>query len=284
LSIKSRKKAKIIEEAFSEAGNPSDLVGVFKSCFTVDVLKKLNDLDNTIHSDKVEGFVALFDILGFQSMVENDELEKVVLTYERFQDSVPVEMANAFTGDNLLRARNYSDTILIYTTEINDRSFKILLLSLNHLFLMAAAQGVPIRGAVTVGDFYASDDGEIGKPIIDAYKNEKKQDWIGCWIAEECINRLSSEVIEELTAQHQIVRYPIPFKEGQVKELYAFNWLWLFVTCAAKNHASVVTGLREPLKTKFFLAKKPWHGWAEERKHNHTRQFIDFIFSLSLKE
>jgi hypothetical protein len=282
LSIRSRKKAKIIEEALSEAGNPSELVDALKSCFSVDVLKKLKDLDDTIQSNKIEGFVALFDILGFQSMVEHNELEDIVLTYERFHDSIPIQMANAFAGDSLLRARNYSDTILLYTTEVSDRSFRVLLMSLNHLFMMAAAQEVPIRGAITVGDFYASDDGEIGKPIIDAYRNEKKQEWLGCWIAEECISRLSREAIEELTTQYQIVRYHIPFKEGQVKELYALNWMWLFVTSIADSNP-VVTGLREPLKTKFFLTKKPWHGWAEERKHNHTRQFIDFIFSLPLK-
>ncbi len=242
----------------------------FKSAMQV-LIKDWARNFNTIRAKKIEGFVALYDILGFQSLVENNNLDTVMLTYQQM-----MECHNIVEYVEIIKVINYSDTFLIYTTEVSDRAFKLLLLMSNLLFVAANAHEMPIRGATAVGELYVSDAVAIGRPIVEAYKSEKKQNWMGCWITHECVDRISKETIEELLGERTIVRYPIPLKEGDVRELYALNWLSLLM----KGTDSMLRAIREPLKNTGFLKQKPGHGWAEERKHGHTRQFIDFIYSL----
>ncbi len=64
---------------------------------------------------------------------------------------------------------------------------------------------------------------EVGMPIIDAYKREKAQDWIGCWIADDCLDRISNR--KSYFDQKEIVRYEIPLKCGIVQKWCALNWL-----------------------------------------------------------
>jgi len=57
-------------------------------------------------------------------------------------------------------------------------------------------------------------------------------------------------------------RYPIPLKEGDVKELYAFNWLSLFMNIPP----SILGYLKKPFQNKDFLKQKSgsWMGREKE--------------------
>jgi hypothetical protein len=50
--------------------------------------------------------------------------------------------------------------------------------TVSYLLRLSFERGIPIRGAVGYGRYYATERGcFLGVPIIEAYKMEKAQDW-----------------------------------------------------------------------------------------------------------
>jgi len=218
-------------------------------------------------------FVALFDILGYAELIKTSGLRDVFSTYEKVKKKT-VDMQDALSGlDYSITVRAFSDTFLFYTSDtINQRPEKIdeaflaLLAICEYLFIAANQNKLPIRGAITEGKLIVTNGIEIGQPIVDAYKMEQKQEWIGCWVAQACIRRISQAALQENLQEKAIVKYNIPLKEGSVKKVYAFNW--------------VQSGPSQ-VKDFHFLEKKKGHDWSVERKHKNTWEFIKFIQKLT---
>lgn len=222
----------------------------------------------------IEGFVALYDILGYKELIMNDDLDRVAQAYKRVKEMTTtntLKYINYSFNREIIKVHIFSDTFLFYTYEVSDDAFYALLAASHFMFIAALWQRLPIRGATAVGNLYVSDEIQIGKPIVEAYEKEKKQEWIGCWITQDCIDRISTKSRERHLRDHIIVKYPIPLKDGKVGERYAFNWPYAFNPIADRM---------DPEKQGLFL-KRPSHGWAEERKHRNTKEFIDYCRKLS---
>ncbi|MBI3582718.1 MAG: hypothetical protein HY096_02055 [Nitrospinae bacterium] len=223
-----------------------------------------------------QGFVALYDILGYSQLVEENDLLKVVAVHEKMKEMMKNNTEGYVyrLGKPIITVYNYADTFLIYTNEMSDTGFKALLVGCHFMFIAAIKYGLPIRGATACGEFYISENLITGKPIIEAYKKERKQDWIGCWITKECLDKITEDARTKFINERKIVKYPIPFKEGKVEEVYAFNWLDnIFIQGNSIN--------QNYLETKSFLQKKNSHSWREERKHKNTKEFIHFVLNLN---
>lgn len=218
----------------------------------------------------IQGFVALYDILGYSQLVKENDLLKVVRVHEKMKEMMKNNTEGYVyrLGKPIIAVYNYADTFLIYTNEMSDTGFKALLEGCHFIFIAAIFYGLPIRGATACGEFYVSENLITGKPIIEAYEKERKQDWIGCWITDECLDKISEGTRQEFINKRKIVKYHIPFKEGVVEEVYAFNWL--------DNKF-----IPDYLETKSFLQKKNSHGWREERKHKNTKEFINFVLNIN---
>jgi hypothetical protein len=223
-----------------------------------------------------ESFVALFDILGFESLVRNKALDSVFNIYsivKKKTDKNIGEINKVLALNNYkikITSRVFSDTIFFYTSDIKgqnqkivDKTFEALMGACYFLLKNACRFYLPLRGAITIGELMVSGDVEVGASIIDAYKREKAQDWIGCWIADECLDRISNS--ESYFNKKEIVRYEIPLKCGIVQKLYALNWL---------SH--------EPFRDNFdkilgHMASKAKNEWEVKRKYMNTHMFIDFL-------
>ncbi|MEW6408950.1 MAG: hypothetical protein AB1488_02405 [Nitrospirota bacterium] len=226
---------------------------------------------------KKESFVALFDILGFSNLLKNNELDKVANTYIKakkdFEDNV--SHINSLLQKDAVTFHIFSDTFLMYTSEVNGTSFLALLAACDFLFLAAIENELPIRGATAVGELIVSHGIEIGKPIVEAYENEKKQDWIGCWITDDCMAIINRD--KHLTGK-DIVEYEIPLKDGEVKKRYAFNWVKSLprkIMHEKKKRDFTTDEIKEEIK---FLREMP-SDWKVKRMHDNTIKFIDFVLS-----
>ncbi|MEK6647636.1 MAG: hypothetical protein AABY84_13275 [Candidatus Firestonebacteria bacterium] len=228
----------------------------------------------------IQGFIALYDILGYSPWIKENDLSTVVIDHKNMNEMIRVNTENRINNwpdkPNTLTIKvyNYADTFLIYTNEISDISFMVLLIACENMFIAAFDYCLPIRGATACGEFYVSEDSNLitGKPIIEAYEQERKQDWIGCWITDECLNKVSKVAYQEFINERKIIKYPIPLKSGTVREVYAYNW----VTTLFKNKDIVNLDF---LETKSFLQKRKSHEWSEERKHKNTKDFISFVLN-----
>ena len=130
---------------------------------------------------QTKSFVALFDILGFRDLVNNDRLEDVYKVFEclsNLRNGVKEmeEHLAALLKTKLLKMLSYSDTFLIYTVDIENMeqkniylAFQALLAACDSLFVAANENELPIRGAITAGKIIAARDIAIGKPIVQAY-------------------------------------------------------------------------------------------------------------------
>lgn len=168
---------------------------------------------------------------------------------------------------------NYSDSFLMYTLDINDikqdridNAFHAILAACDSLFVAANENRLPLRGSITVGDIIISDDLVIGKPIVDAYEMEQKQEWIGCWVSRNALELLSKEAFEEHIKKRAIVEYEIPLKKGNVEKMFAYNWTDSYPF--RKGNFTI-------------LNKRDRIDWAVERKHRNTWEFINHLKSIT---
>lgn len=231
----------------------------------------------------IQGFVAVYDILGYSQWIKENDLFEVAATHENMKKMVKTN-TEKYINDSLatldkpiIAVYSHADTFLIYTNVISDTGFKALLVACQFMFMAAIFYSLPIRGATACGEFYVSKDLITGKPIIEAYEKEKQQDWIGCWITGECLKKISKEACQKFINEREIVKYHIPFKDGNVEEVYAYNWI--YTLSQMYNLPNSVSHWVKYLETKGFLQKRNLHGWSEERKHKNTKEFIKFVLN-----
>jgi len=228
-----------------------------------------------------EVFVGLFDILGFRDLVNNNQLYKVAETYKKakgyFHDGIGSvnRLQKHSQKKDRVKYRVFSDTFLIHTTGTNDNCFLSMLAACDFLFMAAVEYSLPIRGSVSRGPLMSSGGVEIGRSIVEAYENEKKQDWIGCWISDNCSTNID---MAKYIADKSIVQYEIPLKGGEVKRRLAFNWVksvsWKVMFKNQRNDFTI-----EQIKEAISFTHGPSLEWEIRRKIDNTSRFIDFVLS-----
>jgi hypothetical protein len=138
------------------------------------------------------GLVGFFDILGYQSFLANnsarDAAQVVADVLLRARDQVQETMRAELGTDetpleedlDAVRWLIFSDTIFLtlpYTCERpeNDRRanawrWVLLLIHAHILHEHLFDQGLPVRGAISCGEYYVSENCFVGQPIVEAYQ------------------------------------------------------------------------------------------------------------------
>lgn len=174
-----------------------------------------------------------------------------------------------------IKCHAFSDTFLVYTTSSNANCFRSILATCDFLFMAAVQHSLPIRGSITRGPLMATQGIEIGRSIVEAYKNEQKQEWIGCWISDEAVSKLD---ISDYLADKSLVKYEIPLKTGEVQRRLAFNWVksvcWKAMFENRKNDFTT-DQIREATAFGSVTASE----WDIRRKIDNTKLFVEFALS-----
>lgn len=190
-------------------------------------------------------FVGFYDIMGFRSLVDNNQ-NRHELLYEKLLDlheatvraegwAPKVHLSDGkerelFSGQ--IRAIQFSDSILAITRDDSDASHLLIILASLMFFLRALSSGIPVRGAIAVGNVTADIDNSIyfGQPIIDAYLLEEDQKWYGVVEHEDvsAMHRSDEKDIEDipqLGPEHipTTESFIVPRKSGDA-EMIAVNW------------------------------------------------------------
>lgn len=232
----------------------------------------------TLSRDAV--YVALFDILGFSKLVEQNELDRVADAYSRAKEvfknilSHINEVNKGFT-DISVEYRSFSDTFLIYTSKTGEDAFLSLLAACDGLFIGGIENKLPLRGAIAQGEIIVQAGMEIGRPIVDAYRNEQRQEWSGCWISDQC---LSGFDVSKYFADKSLVQYEIPLKDGEGKKYVAFNWVkslaWKVLYENKKNDFEV-----EQIENMMEFMNEESSDLHVRRKQDNTRKFLKYALS-----
>ena len=163
--------------------------------------------------------IAIVDILGFEAFITSLPLIKV---YNKMKDLLKslkkaivegkIEVVGYQTEKRNLTDLPYlvySDSVLIYR-EINksnhpdlspeDDALGEMLLGLEEIFKMAFKQNLWLRAGIAYGDAInqigpkGRNNILIGQPIIDAYKTERVQNWMGCAFHQSCFDIIENSI------------------------------------------------------------------------------------------
>lgn len=155
----------------------------------------------------INGYFGFFDVLGYKDLIINNELDTVVDIYNKTlsdlgEKAILIEGRHDYArapDQQPVKYLAFSDTIILYQDSslyipdmkirghslLEIQSLKIFVETVCYLLRLSFERGIPLRGAVSHGRYYATEKGcFLGKPIIEAYNMEKTQDWAGAVICK----------------------------------------------------------------------------------------------------
>jgi hypothetical protein len=163
-------------------------------------------------------YVAFFDILGFSHLVSNESLLVVAEKISRliyYANGIMIKWNIYGKPLRTYEARHlhFSDSILLWSPPVpRDYPFSPCVhfsMCVGILIACGMFERIPLRAGVAFGQTYIDIRKRIiiGQPVIDAYRLEKVQEWIG-GAFHSSINR------EDVLRYGHAVQYCVPVKPG----------------------------------------------------------------------
>ena len=238
---------------------------------------KKNDSKETVLIKKSEfGMVALFDVLGYKSLMENAEIDyvanEILSLFNEMQNMVHSDIISLGTDSDVksliqeflknVKWLIFSDTILISLRNFSHHSSIVWVFFLticNSLQSKMFANGLPLRGAIAYGPYIISEKCFAGKAIVDAYNLAESTDWSGCVLhasAEQELERIKVELdkdnsleIREVLFETNVQKYFVPLKSGKIDNRYCINWPKLYLKIEKTNiRKSIITSFQKHKK------------------------------------
>jgi len=193
-----------------------------------------------------QGFVGFFDILGYQDIIDNNDIENASKVISDILETLPEKTAlgvmSLVSGQykavvqlqiDMIQPRLISDSILLampVSTTSSDiekmRSVATFLFYTAKLMRLAFDKGLPLRGAVDFGDFFLSLQCFAGKPIIDCYRLASRLQLVGCVITPKFtayINELVEKTRLQMVADFMFLCLAI-LKGGSTEKYMMLDW------------------------------------------------------------
>lgn len=196
----------------------------------------------------MNGLIAFFDILGYQSFLENNNsatatAEKVLKiitdTPEQVRTSVLKSILSRIGGlpgipikevESSLNHLVFSDTIVLSIEYPENASADWIKTALNYfvavsaeLYLEMFKEGLPMRGAIVEGNFLVRQHCFAGQAIVDAYKLCASLDFSGIVIHPKMNTRLQ-EIYAGWPINLFFVDYLSPMNNSSEAKLLHINW------------------------------------------------------------
>ncbi|MDA3886489.1 MAG: hypothetical protein PF638_12925 [Candidatus Delongbacteria bacterium] len=182
-----------------------------------------------------KGLIGFFDILGYKSLLDNNEITYLIHIIEKLLKDVKelpnsaikafgLESTNHIETVKQIKTLIFSDTILIsLECEKESEAYKtellIFLLYSSYLLKYSFKEGLPLRGSIDYGEHVIIQNTFAGKPIINAYEAEKTINLSACSILESV-----NVKILEVHKNDLYFNYNTPLKKGD-KNLNLMNFL-----------------------------------------------------------
>ncbi|HEY0723068.1 MAG TPA: hypothetical protein VGD41_03550 [Pyrinomonadaceae bacterium] len=213
-------------------------------------------------------YVAMIDILGFARLVETSPLMEIVKKTEMILRRWPESIYLAWVvinddgslgpGYSSSFGRAYfSDTLILWTRPI-DETFEYryqeeccFFQTVGQIICTGFLNGMPLRPGIGFGECYIDETKRtyLGRAIVNAYKVEKIQEWIGGALHPNC------PAVEQMNQGEAyldcVVKYSVPVKAGSEFNLeFALDW------------------------TVLAQAKGPW---SQSYRDNIERRFLNYL-------
>ena len=194
-----------------------------------------------------QGFVGFFDILGYQDIIDNNDIENASKVVSDILETLPTKTASGVVSlaaerskaavqlqIDVIQARLISDSILLampVSTTSPDiekmRGVAVFLFYAAKLMRLAFDNGLPLRGAIDFGDFFLSSQCFAGKPIIDCYRLASRLQLVGCAITHKCaahIRELAKKTNRPEVATNLMFPCLAILKGGTTEKYIMLDW------------------------------------------------------------
>jgi hypothetical protein len=187
-------------------------------------------------------YVAVCDVLGFEKTVESTVTDPIGIdglspVYAELLSSIRdvlreyrAHFSGFGDGRNLVHHAVFSDTIFVWSKPLDPDSSKVGLATAaaffgvcNEIIGWGILHHMFIRAGIAYGKVCICPRKQIflGQPIVDAYKTERNQKWIGGACHPSCYQAPHFEHARLIW--HDVVQYEVPTKCGK-QALCALNW------------------------------------------------------------
>jgi hypothetical protein len=255
------------------------------------------------------GFLAFFDILGYKQIIMNNDIHKTAQLVSDTLVNIPTTIINNVRGieQNAIDGPGsgqsawkatlakidwliFSDSILV-SLPFDPQASLIELLQSYAAFVTVCATlmnktydaGFPLRGAISVGEFFIEERTFAGKPIINAYRTAQELEFSGCILDEDAnnfISQLRKEVVHKglsnlLTMLDQTtILYMVPQKDDTSDRRRTINW----VSLALPGFSKVEGNVRDYVTTSFLKHNKIAVPQVQG-KINNTEMFVRHVLT-----
>lgn len=204
-------------------------------------------MNNLTYND---GYLGYFDILGFKKMIERNNLREISSIIDRViyeSINMAISIGGGDPEQTLIKKKIkyfiFSDTIILYETneenlplskikgEDDDKWQDIRL----HSFYLIAAilmrsafeNGIPLRGAISYGEYCYNETNIFGQPLIEASDEEyKRYNWSGCVLCESAEEKYGDHTSEFINDDYFVLyKYDkVPTKRCTSKKKTVVRW------------------------------------------------------------
>ncbi len=174
-------------------------------------------------------FVAYFDFLGFKEYVKKNPLNLIVSNYKAVLKRIKKKEGIYFDVDKII-CQWFSDTFL-FCAKANSDQFEQTFFQMQALsmafFKEMISKHIPLKGALTVGEFYTEPEHGIflGEALIKAYEYAENQNWLGFVLTPEILTLLEQNKREKEISfcKRHYVEYEVPYKKNTKRRLLAYR-------------------------------------------------------------
>lgn len=259
------------------------------------------------------GFVGFFDILGYTQIMLNNNIHKTAQFVSDTLMNIPREMINSLRSpssgsmlpevmsqegdqeswsqildrvgwiifsDSILLSLSFDPGLMEHEIVKHYLVFSTVCASLMNRCFLA---GFPLRGAVSVGEFFVEDRCFAGRPIINAYYATQQLEFAGCVLDEEA-NNFISDVRKDLVRNgdhaflnrldQTTILYLVPAKENSEVRHRTINW----VSLDTPGFTAIDGDVRD-LTTRAFLMHNKIGVPSVQGKINNTEMFIRHVLT-----
>lgn len=233
------------------------------------------------------GLIGFFDILGYQSFLENNDAETAALEVLDIINNIGTIVSSGLIAS--LRDPNekqkkmvesiqwlvFSDTILM-AMEWNESLHDFVGFGIAAIRLCREMFdfGLPLRGAIGSGRYLINESCFAGRVIVDAYRAEKNINLAACVLDQKLIDMLmgrgedAAELVERI-----VVRYMTPLIDGQYQKRYLLHYLSRHGRLPHPNAVDIP----QLVLNSFWAHGKDITASAETKARN-TESFLRFLF------
>lgn len=164
-----------------------------------------------------KGYIAFLDLLGFEREVLDESFPQKFRQYSRIIAEAVYAQERSYVSEGDIQFVVFSDSAILAASG-NATLDDLVIATANILYRSLTELHFPIRGCISTGSWWAGwhESGDVciaGRPIIDAYRYEQRQDWVGVMLSPEVLRA------DKGLASRCYVP-PTVTDEGQAKSLY----------------------------------------------------------------